>query len=246
MAERKCALHVHRWGHPWSSYYKVIPLTPSQLKLIYLACEKLDADMLESNQEFENVKQATEAELKEHPVLFFKLSSVSCKDVASDAFGPSFKINSVTRMFRSIVYSFRIMSEIEDDVETDNDTQHPRTKKDDYAIALRAWNDNINPETEFRLLIVDGHLEAVIKPTTGALVTGKDFEIVQDYVQQHAQTFPEQTLAMDVIYVNGSIDFIEFNPLDEELDTFEANLESCAPKLLEALKREATRHWLIN
>lgn len=214
---------------------------------MYRACETLDAQSLEDAEIFEDVRVAVSEELKAHPILFFKISSVSCKDVAGDEFGPAFKINSIARLWKSIVYSFRIMSEIEDDVESEDTAGVSGEKKDDYAIALRPWNDEISPETEFRCLVVNRKLEAVIRPTTGTLVGVEDFETFNRFVEEHSASFPEETLAMDMFLKPGQSvpEFIEFNPLDEELDTFEADLSSCNPDLLTALKREAVRHWLL-
>lgn len=243
-----CALHVHRWGSPWSDHYKVIPLSSAQLKLVFEACEKLDANLLAESDVFSNVREAIEAELSVCPILFFKLSSASCKDVAGDDFGPPFKINSLQRLLKSLVYSFRIMSEIEDEW----DPEEPDSRRrDDYALALRSWSDDIQPDTEYRLLVVERKLEAVIQQSTGTFITGEVHDLLNEYVDLHSSTFPEPTLAMDVYLKRGSktpqdVGFIEFNPCDEELDTFEADLSTCSPQLHAALKRESTRHWLTD
>jgi hypothetical protein len=209
---------------------------------MYEACQKLDATVLEQSEEYEDVRSEVQQILDKHPVVFFKLSSVSCKDVATDDFGPAYKINSLSRLFRSIVYSFRIMSEIEAEL------AETARKKDDYCLAFTPWRYDIDPQTEIRLLVVEGVLEAAIRPATGALVMGSEFETLETYVSKFSDLFPEKTLAIDVYLVakEEPIEFVEFNPLDEELDTFQADLSGCSALLLATLKREAVPHWLLD
>jgi len=251
MDRKTCALHIHRWGSPWTDGYHLYPLSPTQLSLMYTAYETIDPKYLQGD-EFLSLRTTLSNLLSSHPILFFRLSCCSAKDVPYDSFGPFYKINSIDRLFSSICQSLRIADEIRDQFDrpssekiSRNESSENLCRKEDYVLAFRSWNEDITAERERRLLIVERKLVAVILPSQKKIeLEGEVFERLREYVERYKERLPEETLAMDVAVKGEDVVFIEFNPLDEQLDTFEADLTKCQSSLLSALAREEDRFWL--
>lgn len=206
-------LHAHRWGHPWIDNLHIFPLSASQQNLLFRACESLDSELLFNDPDFQTtLLSPIDKCIQEAGPCFFKLSSAAPKDSDyKDAEGPALRATSANRLFRVFVRSFRMMEELED--------------PGDFALILTPWNDNVDPKIEHRCFIVDGKLEAVQNMFLAAPATPAALNSVQRYLQARLASLPQPTLAMDLsLPPNSEPIFVEFNPLDSELDTYGLDL----------------------
>ena len=104
--------------------------------------------------------------------------------------------------------SFRVMEYLEDfDVK--------------YAIILQKWDDRIKEDSEYRCFIFDRKCEAVSRIIDCSEPTKEVKDRLEDYIKNNVEFFPDNDVALDVCVLNsGEIIFIEFNPVNDELDTY--------------------------
>lgn len=144
--------------------------------------------------------------------MFFKLSSVSPKDVILDDGNPTLKATSAERLFNVITKSFRILDELEEQKEDNH-----------FALILSKWDDKIKYENEYRCFIFNGLCEAIAKLSDESEPDIYTENIINDFINRHKDKFPDSTVALDISVDTSvqkdKIKFIEFNPVDDELDT---------------------------
>lgn len=222
----KDAAHAHKWGHPWINNMKIFLLTKPNQLLLWNACQDLNPNLIKPTKLWHEIDQY----IQQTGPCFFKLSTASPKDVIlEDGKGPSCRADSVERLFKALTRSFRIMEYLEDDLE-------------DYAIVLTKWNDKIEFKNEYRCFVVDGVCEAISHMEDCTDPSPEITTLIHQYIQQHHNTFPESAVALDLcITGDHEIIFIEFNPIDEELDSYGIIDRNCpiSEKLYALLQRPA-------
>jgi len=201
----KDAAHAHKWGHPWIDQMGIFPLTKQEQQLLWQACQDLNPDLIKPIKLWKDIDNY----IQENGTCFFKLSAASPKDVnLEDGKGPSCRADSVERLFKALTRSFRIMEYLEDE-------------DIDYAIILTKWNDKIDFKNEYRCFVLDGVCEAISHMDNCQDPSPEITTLIHQYIQQHHPTFPESVVALDLCVTNDhEIIFIEFNPIDEELDSY--------------------------
>ena len=198
-------LHMHKFGHPWTDHLKVFKLSSDLQQILYKACQTNNVKLLQTS-EFLPLWNEIGVCIKEHGPMFFKLSSISAKDSYFKSDEPLLKATNAEKLFNVFVTSMRICEELEDE--------------DDFAIILTPWNDKIKVNNEYRCFIFYGICEAIAKLDEGEL-TPKVDQLIRNYIQKHLHLFPSQTVALDLVVTDADeIIFIEFNPMDDELDTY--------------------------
>lgn len=151
---------------------------------------------------------------------------------------PSLKCHTTVQALARLVRSARVMDEIEECAAEDQDR---------FAIILKAWDMRIRSEREYRCLIYERELEAIIHEAAKEL-SDSDRKCIESWVVKHISLFPEATLALDLalhdltapVSAAAATDkakdskqsesaveviFVEFNSLDKELDTFGVDLD---------------------
>jgi len=202
---QKDAAHAHLWGHPWTNQMGIFPISKQDQQLLWQACQDLNPELIKHLQLWKDIDKY----IQDNGTCFFKLSTASSKDVTlEDGKGPSCKSDSVERLFKALTRSFRIMEYLEDD-------------KIDYAIVLTKWNDKINFENEYRCFVLDGVCEAISHMANCQDPSPEIKTLIHQYIDQHKEAFPELAVALDLCVTDDrEIIFIEFNPIDEELDSY--------------------------
>lgn len=197
--------HAHKWGHPWIDNMGIFLLSKSEQKLLWQACQDINHNLIKPTPLWEQINQY----IQQNGTCFFKLSTASSKDVnLEDGIEPSCKADSVERLFKALTRSFRIMEYLEDESQ-------------DYAIILTKWNDKIDFKNEYRCFILDGVCEAISHMEDCKDPSPEIHLIIHQYIDFHKNTFPESAVALDVCVTDEKeVIFIEFNPVDEELDTY--------------------------
>jgi len=202
---QKDSAHAHKWGQPWIDQMGIFPITKQDQQLFWQACQDINPDMCKSSELWSKIDQY----IQQNGTCFFKLSTASPKDVTlEDGKGPSCKVNSTERLFKSLTRSFRIMEYLEDNSE-------------DYAIVLTKWNDKIDFNNEYRCFVLDGICEAISHMIDCSDPSPEIEFLIHNYINLHHKTFPESAVALDLCVTNDNeVIFIEFNPVDEELDSY--------------------------
>lgn len=201
----KDSAHAHKWGSPWTDNMGIFLLTKQDQQLLWQACQDLNPEIIKPLELWTQVDQF----IQQNGTCFFKLSTASSKDVTlEDGLGPSCKVDSPERLFKALTRSFRIMEYLEDE-------------DIDYALVLTKWNEKINFKNEYRCFAVDGTCEAISHMDDCTDPKPEIATFIHQYIQQHHTTFPESAVALDLCVTDDSeIIFIEFNPIDEELDSY--------------------------
>lgn len=200
------SLHAHKWGPKWTANMGIFILKKDEQKLLYDASQELNPDMIKGTELWNQIKTFIDTT----GVCFFKLSTATSKDVTlDDGLGPSYKAVSVERLFKALTKSFRIMEYLEDPWSPEG-----------YAIILTKWNDKIDLNNEYRCYICDGVCEAISRIVDCTEPSEKIRQMIKDYIEINKDSFPEESLALDLCIMGDEIIFIEFNPMDEELDRY--------------------------
>lgn len=202
------AIHAHMWGHPWIDDLGVFILTREQNELLLDATNKLDINILKNDTEFMQLWKEIDQFIQINGPVFFRLSPASPKDVRlHDDPDPPLKAKDAEKIFNVMTRSFRILEYLED-------------SGTNYAIILKKWNDNIKADSEYRCFIFNRKCEAVAKMIDGSEPSDEIKHILGKYIEENVNRFPEDDVAIDVSVSDNNVIFIEFNPVDEELDTY--------------------------
>lgn len=135
--------------------------------------------------------------------VFFRLSSASPKDVECPPIA-----RSARDVFEMIIHSIRCQRELK--------------SADHFSLVLTPFNPRIAPENEFRVFIVRETIRAIANMARKEVIPDQKEWYGKHFAQSHAKCFPYHSLALDIAILDCKVIFIEFNPLDDELDTFGA------------------------
>ena len=120
---------------------------------------------------------------------------------------PLLKATNAEKLFNVFVTSMRICEELEDE--------------DDFAIILTPWNDKIKPDNEYRCFIFNSVCEAISRMIDESEPDDRTNKIISNYIDKNLSLFPSTTIALDIVVTEEmEAIFIEFNPIDDELDTY--------------------------
>ena len=217
--EKNCA-HAHRWGNPWINDMGIFPLNKKQISLMLDAHKKNDYKiLLEEKSIFyplvqEMKKYITENCKKEDDKIFFRLSTLSPKDVRKEGIiGPILYSNNLEEILDIFVKSERIAEDLED--------------YRDFAIIFKKWNAEINTKNEYRCFIFENKCECILSVYSFEKL-GEDtpeYKLIEKFIDSNKDYFPEKDVALDVAISTNkqNVIFIEFNCVDCELDTFDMN-----------------------
>lgn len=198
----KTPIHVHKWGKPWTDHFAIFELSSKQEQLLHDAALNEDPSILSEGKEFSVIWNGVDEYVKKHGAVFPRLSTTSAKDT-----GESLCCKSVEQVFSLLVKSFRILEDLESQ------------ELGDFALVLRQWDDRISEEKEYRCFIFEGKCQAIAKKSDSSKPDTDMSSLLHSYVEEHAHSFPDLNVALDVVVTSDAIIFIEFNPLDNELDT---------------------------
>jgi len=237
--KRTSGLHVYQWDKWWSGNFVIHMLSEQQRKLLYLACEQvvMGPELIRDSVEFKQMWDDIDAYINKVGSVFVKLSSVSPKDVELED-GMGLRNDSVERVFKLLTRSFRIMSELEYNDDDEKEEQQ-------YAIVVRKWDTRIKHDNEYRCLIVDGKLDSMVRMHDEKLLSQHDtnFQTVEEYVRTYGCLLPNVNIALDIaideenVYNDScnNVIFVEFNPLDDELDLYGVNESNMSDRLKQLL-----------
>lgn len=219
-------LHAHKWGTPWTNHLKVFHMNKEQQNILHDACEKNDIEILK-NKKFISLYNEIDEYIRNNGPMFFKLSSISPKDsyYKDPTNAPLLQASNADKLFNVFVTSMRITEELEDN--------------DLFPIILSPWNDKISEDDEYRCFIFYGNCEAIAKRDDESEPTSEINSLITNFIEKHKKEFPDQTVALDVAVEGDNVIFIEFNPVDDELDTYGiVRNRELSTKALMAIARE--------
>ena len=219
--EKKAIIHVHNWGKPWTDFFQILPLSSVEEKALHEAASSASSARLKEK-DFSSIWSGVDTFIKKEGPVFVRLSSTSPKDT-----GESLCCRTVDRVFEVMSGSFRVAEDLDS------------KELGSFSVALRKWDSRINEKNEYRSFIFNGVCEAIAKRSDGSAPSKPTSELILKYVKENVTSFPEATLAVDLAVDEKEIIFIEFNPVDNELDTL--NITSTlklTTAALEALKME--------
>jgi hypothetical protein len=220
-------LHAHLWGSPWVDDLSIFKLSSWRCKQL---CE-IEPHRVEKEIPYlwlfiENIIDA-------RGPCFFKLSCTSPKDSIYPCSTPKLKGMDAQYVINVCLNSPRFIEELE----------NAYLLGYDVAFILKKWNDDIEKSDEYRLFVGDGRYELAVNMNNNKIV-GVDNQlntIFDEFVKNHVDSFPGLTLAIDVAYSveKDEIIFIEFNPIDDELDTYEVDCDVFSETIRRALASES-------
>jgi hypothetical protein len=216
-------LHVHLWGQPWINNRHIIQLTTQQHSMLCKACIELDMSIIQTR-EFTPIVMFIDQYIAQVGPIFFRLSSVSPKDVKCPPVATS-----AQEVFDMIIHSIRCQRELK--------------SADHFSLVFAPFDPRIALEGEFRVFIVHNTIHAIANCARKE-VTEVQRQRIDQYVQSRAKYFPYHSLALDIaisLLPSNEIIFIEFNPLDDELDTFGAFNNNDDAELRELLCQPSKR-----
>jgi hypothetical protein len=218
MISQSMAAHVHTWGKPWTDLFKIYMLTNQQRLLLVSACTKIDESVVVNSTEFKSIIEDMEKYINKYKVVFFRLSTLSPKDVNS-----SVKATNINDIFKTIVNSFRLLEDLECEQE--------------YSLVLRPFDDRINLKNEYRCFIVKRNCELIVNAYDYKQPDEEKDKIVRKYISEHIKLFPEDNIALDIAIYKEEVIFIEFNTFDKELDTYDS-FDKLSPDAQKLTKRD--------
>jgi len=237
MTQKLNSAHVHKWGEYWTKNMGIFELSKDQIKLMIDAHNKDDYKMLLDekscfNVHVQNMNKYIKDNCKnKNDKIFFRLSTLSPKDVRRPGIiGPILYANNIDDILDIMTKSDRVAEDLED--------------FRDFAIILNKWNNNIDMKNEYRCFIFDNVCECIVNTYTFKKVDNDsdEFKVINDYIESHKDKFPEKSVALDIslnlsTQSSEKVIFIEFNCVDNELDTFEMD-DIFSEKAKEILKED--------
>lgn len=208
-------LHAHLWGESWTSDLGIFKLDSEM-------CEKL-LNMIEEQVSIQLVKivlpefwDFIDNYIKENGSCFFRLSGASPKDSTYKCQGPLLKADNIEHLLQVCFESNRFADELYETLIIDHE----------IALILRKWNDNIDKGDEYRIFVGDGEFELAVRMPDTQLATDNIAYHLRNYIEKYASSFPAPTLAVDIAInpLTYEITFVEFNPIDDELDMYNVDL----------------------
>jgi|CXWK01.1.fsa_nt_gi hypothetical protein len=208
-------LHAHLWGEPWTNDLGIFKLDSELLeKLLHLIEEQVSTRFVKIV--LPELWDFIDNYIKEHGPCFFRLSGASPKDSTYKCQGPLLKADDIEHVLQVCFESNRFANELDEAILIDRD----------IAFILRKWNDEIHKCDEYRIFVGDGNYELAVRMPDTELAKDNVAYHLRKFVEKHASTFPAPTLVVDVAIdpVTYDITFIEFNPIDDELDMYNVDL----------------------
>lgn len=206
MEEELKALLPQKWGKVWCNDFHFIKLTIDDIDNI-LQNEILPSHILVHIDKILKQLNCT---------VFIKLASTSPKDSEY-----SLKVNTSKEVNQLFMSSNRILNEL---------YELSLLKWDTY-ILVRPWNKRIENGDEYRLLVCDGKLDIAIHTKTCTIDT-THIKLFSTWVDDNVYHFPVKSICIDVALFYGEVVFIEFNPINDELDLYGVEI---APPISETL-----------
>lgn len=211
-------LHAHMWGSPWTNDLGIFVISPK------MALEMLSS--IDCNSKFQNLtfpsalNEFIETFIQNNGPCFFRLSGASPKD-STFANTPLLKATSAEYIRKVCIESNRFEEELETCVLTDRS----------IAFILRKWDEKIEKCDTYRIFVGEGEYELAVRMSDCTIAKGSTAFNLRKYVDKHIKTFPHYTLALDVALDGDNIIFIEFNPIDDELDMYNVDLNFLSPAI---------------
>lgn len=205
-------LYSDLWGAPWNSGMAIFHLSS-------IVCERLykltDSDTFEASSvklDFPELWVFVENFIEQHGPCFFRLSTASPKDSNAAVPIPILKGLNANHVFDVCLQSARFCEELYD----------AWMLKKHSALTLKKWDDEIEAGDEYRIFVSKRVYELAVCMSDSMVATGTTAKALHDYTNQMAQDFPAELLVIDVAYspISEKVIFIEFNPIDNELDTY--------------------------
>jgi len=230
-------LHAHLWGKPWTDELGILTLDTE-------ACEKL-LQMIEEQVSIQFVKivlpevwDFIDNYIKECGACFFRLSGASPKDSTYTCQEPLLKADSVEYLLKVCFESNRFMEELDEAILLENE----------IALILRKWDDNICKCDEYRIFVGDGKFELAVRMSDTKLASGDVEQQLRNFVEKYVSLFPSPTLVVDVAFdpVTQNITFIEFNPIDDELDIYNVDLDLLSDTIRTAQVQQSVTYKLLS
>lgn len=194
MEEELKALLPQNWGKVWCNNFHFIKLSIDDINNI-LKTETLPSHILAS---IEMILQQLNCSI------FIKLASTSPKDSKHPL-----KVNTSKEVNKLFMSSNRILNEL----------YESSVLKWDTYILVSPWNKRIENGEEFRLLVCNGKLDVAINTKTCTIDT-KNFNLFSAWIDDNSYHLPVNTICIDIALFYGEIIFIEFNPINDELDLY--------------------------
>lgn len=219
-------LHAHLWGSPWIDDLSIFKLSSFRCKqLCEIESENVEKEMPYLWLFIENV-------IENIGPCFFKLSCASPKDSNYPCSTPKLKGINAQHVINVCLNSPRFIEELENAYIVGHDV----------ALILKKWNDDIMKSDEYRLFVSDGKFELAVNMNNPKVDVDNQLNIIFDeFVKNHVDSFPGLTISIDVAYSfeKEQVIFIEFNPIDDELDTYEIEFNKFSETIQCALQTES-------
>lgn len=142
--------------------------------------------------------------------VFFRISTLSPKDYRQEGKnGPVLYASTGKDIIHVLMKSERVLEDIE-------------IYGDKEKLCLREWISDIDMKREYRILIIDNKVEYIVNTYTFKILSQEEKEYVHiiNFVNENLKDFPEEHVCLDVFMSGQNIVFIEFNPVDNELDSY--------------------------
>jgi hypothetical protein len=208
-------LHAHLWGDSWTSDLGIFELDSEMCeKLLHLIEEQVSIQLVKIV--LPELWNFIDDYIKEHGPCFFRLSGASPKDSTYKCQGPLLKANDVEHLLQVCFESNRFIDELDESILIDRN----------IAFILRKWNDEIGKCDEYRIFVGDGEYELAVRMSDMEFAKDNVAYHLRKFVEKHVSSFPSSTLVIDVALdpVTYNVIFIEFNPIDDELDMYNVDL----------------------
>lgn len=224
-------LHAHLWGSPWTDNMGIYILTPDVCEQMLEIIE--DEKDVNAQNMWPHLWNFVHDYIKKCGPTFFKLSGASPKDA-----GFPLKAVDAQYVFDVCFKSLRFLEEL----------ANASTFNYDIALILQKWNNDIEQGDEYRVLVDNGQFSLAIGMKDCKLADENVSDWLRKYIDEHVHLFPSSTIAVDLVYKSdSSIIFVEFNPIDDELDLYNINLEILSHNLrCEINKTSATMQLIKN
>jgi hypothetical protein len=227
-------LYSDLWGAPWNNGMAIFHLSPIVCEQLYNLAETSDPSSVEF--EFPELWSFVENFIEQHGPCFFRLSTASPKDSTAAVPIPILKGLDANHVFSVCFQSDRFCEELYDAWMLNKHS----------ALTLKRWDNEIESGDEYRIFVSKHMYELAVCMSNSMVATGPTAKALRDYTNQMSQYFPAALLVIDVAYLPMSekIIFIEFNPVDNELDTYDIDEDMLSHEIRCALHLPSENYTL--
>jgi len=160
-------LHVHQWGKPWTTFFKIFELSTEQEEALIEAATALDSSLLKSNKCFTSIWKGVDDYIKSNGPVFVRLSTTSPKDT-----GDSLCCQKVEDVFNLLAKSFRILEDLES------------KELGSFSLAIRKWETKIKENNLYRCYLINGVCEAVAKMDDSSEPNKSNQVLIANYIKK--------------------------------------------------------------